>query len=273
MPDGLLDVSSLSSPRFRIDHMAAIEAIRTGVHDRTCTIPTGSVMIILMILVRYRSGRIRSPEPEERTLMVNSGIVFPDAAVAESELHPILEAIRNRRSIGKMTSDAPDRAQICQILEAGTWAPNHHLTEPWRFFVLEGDARAELGRAMGDVAAKRETDPVRQEAMATKAAAKPMRAPCVIAIAVEPAADETVPEIEEIAAGCAGAQNMLLAAHALGLAAIWRSGWITFEPEIRDHFSLSSRARMLGFIYLGYPAMAAPERQRRSIDDVTTWLN
>ena len=205
--------------------------------------------------------------------MVNSGVVFPNAPVSESVSHPILDAIRNRRSIGKMTGVAPDRSQVRQILEAGTWAPNHHLTEPWRFFVLEGEARADLGRAMGRVAAKRETDPVRQESVAAKAASKPMRSPCVIAIAVEPSPDESVPEIEEIAAGCAAVQNMLLAAHALGLAAIWRSGWITFEPEIRDHFSLSSRARMLGFIYLGYPAMDAPDRQRRSIDEVTTWLN
>lgn len=205
--------------------------------------------------------------------MVNSGIVYADSPVAGSAAHAVLGAIRNRRSIGKMTGRAPDRDQICQLLEAGTWAPNHHLTEPWRFFVLEGDARADLGRVMGTVAAKRETDPVRGESIAAKAAAKPMRAPCVIAIAIEPASDESVPEIEEIAAGCAAAQNMLLAAHALGLAAIWRSGWITFEPEIRDHFNLSARARMLGFIYVGYPAMQAPERIRRSIDDVTTWLN
>lgn len=204
--------------------------------------------------------------------MVTSGIVLPDGHVAGTGPHPVLDAIRSRRSVGKMTTEAPDRSQICQILEAGTWAPNHHLTEPWRFFVIEGGARAELGRAMGRVAAKRETDPVRREAVATKATVKPMRAPCVIAIAVEPSLDDNVPEVEEIAAGCAAAQNMLLAAHALGLDAIWRSGWITFEPEILEHFNLSDRARMLGFIYLGYPAMEAPARQRRSIDDVTTWL-
>ncbi len=205
--------------------------------------------------------------------MVNSGIVFAEPPIAESAAQHVLDAIRNRRSIGKMTDTPPGREQISQLLEAGTWAPNHHLTEPWRFFVLEGKARADLGRVMGTVAAKRETDPARAEAIAANAAAKPMRAPCVIAVAVEPATDESVPEIEEIAAGCAAAQNMLLAAHALGLAAIWRSGWITFEPEIRDHFQLSSRARMLGFIYVGHPAMPAPERIRRSIDDVTTWLN
>jgi nitroreductase len=64
---------------------------------------------------------------------------------------------------------------------------------------------------------------------------------------------------------------MLLAAEALGLAAIWRSGWITFEPEIRDYFELSERARMLGFVYIGYPAMTPPGRTRRNVDEVTTW--
>lgn len=205
--------------------------------------------------------------------MVTSEFVEPHALSAGSGAHPVLDAIRDRRSVGKMTDAVPDHALICQVLDAGTWAPNHHLTEPWRFFVLQGDARAELGQAMGRVAARRESDPARQATAAAKAATKPMRSPCVIAIAVEPAPDETVPEIEEIAAGCAAAQNMLLAAHALGLAAIWRSGWITFEPEMLEHFQLSERARMLGFIYLGYPAMAAPVRNRRSIDDVTTWLN
>lgn len=205
--------------------------------------------------------------------MTHPGTVCLDPPVAEVDGSLILDAIRNRRSIGKMTAEAPDRSMIRQILEAGTWAPNHHLTEPWRFFVLEGEARAELGQVMGTVAARRESDPVRREAIAAKAAVKPMRAPYVIAVAVEPSPDESVPEIEEIAAGSAAAQNMLLAAHALGLAAIWRSGWIAFEPEIRDHFNLSPRARLLGFVYVGHPAMQAPQRQRRSIDDVTTWLN
>ncbi len=205
--------------------------------------------------------------------MTQTGTVYPDAPTAQTYDNPILSAIRNRRSIGRVTTQVPDHSLIRQILEAGTWAPNHHLTEPWRFFVLEGDARAELGQVMGAVAARRESDAVRKEAVAAKAVSKPMRAPCVIVVAVEPSIDGSIPEIEEIAAGSAAAQNMLLAAHALGLAAIWRSGWIAFEPEIRDHFGLSSRAQMLGFIYVGYPAMDAPARQRRSIDDVTTWIS
>ena len=58
----------------------------------------------------------------------------------------VLEAIRSRRSIGKTTDQVPTREQIKLLLEAATWAPNHHLTIPWRFVVVAGDVRAEFGR-------------------------------------------------------------------------------------------------------------------------------
>lgn len=183
----------------------------------------------------------------------------------------MLAAIQNRRSIGKMTDQVPDPALVRQIIEAATWAPNHHLTEPWRFFVLQGEARTELGRVMAGVAAARESDPTLAGQVAERAVTKPLRAPYVIAVGVEPSIDPSIPPIEEIAAGSAAVQNMLLAAHALGLAAIWRSGWIAFEPEVREHFGISPRGTMLGFVYVGYAAMQPPVRQRRPVDDVTEW--
>ncbi len=187
------------------------------------------------------------------------------------EGHHVLAAIRNRRSIGKVMTNAPEQSLIRQILEAGTWAPTHHLTEPWRFVVLEGEARHDLGQVMGAVAARREVDPGRKAVAAANAAGKPLRAPCVIAVAIEPSTDFAIPEIEEIASGAAAIQNMLLAAEALGLAAMWRTGWIGFEPEVRDFLGLSSQGKVLGFVYVGYAAMSAPERSRRDTDEITTW--
>lgn len=191
---------------------------------------------------------------------------IPAAADTGAEL---LRLIRNRRSIGKVTDVAPERDLIWSMLETATWAPNHHLTEPWRFFVLEGEARNRLGAVMGAVAAGREPDPEKRAAVAERVAVKTLRAPYVIAVAVEPSPE--IPEIEEVAATSAAVQNMLLAAEALGLAAMWRSGWICFEPEIREHFGLADRARMLGFVYVGYPAMTPPQRARRPVADVTVW--
>ena len=131
---------------------------------------------------------------EESMFMTDTGTAVVERAVPESgEL--MLELIRTRRSIGKVTAEVPDKALIRQILEAGTWAPNHHLTEPWRFFVLEGDARARLGKVMGEVAAGREADEAKRADVAERAAGKPLRAPYVITIAVEPSTEQSVPAV------------------------------------------------------------------------------
>ena len=183
--------------------------------------------------------------------------------------NPVLAAIKERRSIGKVTTEVPPRELIWQLLEAGTWAPNHHLTEPWRFVVLEGDARVALGEVMGAVDAARHDDPQKGAEAADKTARKPLRAPYVIAVGVEP--DPAAPEIEELCSGAAAAQNMLLAAEALGLAAIWRSGWIAFAPEIREHLGFSSSGKVLGFIYVGFAAGEKPTRTRRPAAQVTSW--
>jgi nitroreductase len=188
--------------------------------------------------------------------------------IATSE-HPVLSTIRDRRSVGKVTAEVPPRDLIWQVIEAGTWAPNHHLTEPWRFVVLEGEARAALGDVMGAVDAARHADPEKGAEAAAKSARKPLRAPYVIAVGVEP--DPTAPEIEELCSGATAAQNMLLAAEALGLAAIWRSGWLAFTPEVRKHLGFSDTGKVLGFIYIGYAAGEKPTRTRLPAADVTTW--
>lgn len=181
----------------------------------------------------------------------------------------ILRAIHERRSIGKCTDQVPDRALIEQVLEAGTWAPNHHLSEPWRFVVLSGDARLGLGKAMAKAAAAKTTTPEAAERASAKTVNKPLRAPYVIVVYADPAPAEI--EIEEVAATAAAAQNALLAAHALGLAAMWRSGDLIYTPEVRRYLQLPESAVMLGVIYVGYPAMEPPTRERKPIDKIATW--
>lgn len=184
----------------------------------------------------------------------------------------LLTALKNRRSIGRVSDEEPPESLIRTMLEAATWAPNHHLTEPWRFFVLRGDARVRLGQAMGEAAARREEDPERMELARERMAGKPLRAPYLIAVATEPDSREKVFEIEEIAATAAATQNMLLAAEALGLGAIWRTGWATYTDEVREFLGLSDRATVLGFVYVGYTSNPASARVRRPVDEVTHWM-
>lgn len=185
----------------------------------------------------------------------------------------LLTALKNRRSVSKVSTEEPPEALIRAMLEAATWAPNHFMTEPWRFFVLRGDARVRLGKAMGEAAARRETDPETAEAARAKMETKALRAPYVIAVATEPDQREKVFEVEEIAATAAATQNMLLAAEALGLGAIWRTGWVTYTDQVREFFGLSERATVLGFVYVGYTSLPAEPCVRKPVDDVTRWMD
>ena len=199
-------------------------------------------------------------------------VIQSQEAVDTSVLAALRSVIEGRRSIGKVHPEQPPREMIETILEAATWAPNHRLTEPWRFFVLAGDARNELGRCMGNQNAERyaEGDPNREIERA-RGAKKALRAPVVIGVAVEPVAASNVDEMEEIAAVACAVQNMLLTAHALGLGAKWSSGNIIHSPEVKQWLGLSERGQVLGFIYIGYPAMVSERSMRTPSASLTEW--
>ena len=185
----------------------------------------------------------------------------------------LFTAITTRRSVGRVGPEVPPRALIEQIIEAAVWAPNHHLTEPWRFFVLTGEARAAFGAAMAE-GQRPHLDPAlsatRVDDLLAKASAKALRAPVIITIAVEPAPNAV--EFEEITAGAAAVQNMLLAAHALGLGAIWRTGGPAYAPAVKGFFGLTPNAHLLGFVYLGWPSTTPPIKQRQAAASKTRWL-
>lgn len=154
-----------------------------------------------------------------------------------------------RRSLPKTDpSRAPDRATIQKLLDAGVRAPCHHVTEPWRFVVLTGDALKELGKAWAAGEERAGGDP-------EKVRDKPLRAPVIIAVVERPKTHiEKVVEIEEHHAVGAAIQNILLAAHDMGLAAMLRTGTAARTPEVLDYLGVSDDELVAGFIYVGYPA-------------------
>lgn len=187
----------------------------------------------------------------------------------------VKEAIRNRRSMGKVKQDPVAKPLIEEILEAGAWAPNHCNTEPWRFWVMTGEGRRLLGRGYAEVALSEASVELSEEELNTLGSVqekKAFRAPVVIAVAVIPSDKPIVPVIEEYAAVHAAVQNMLLTAHALGLGAIWRTGAPTYHPKMREAFSLVGKEELVGFIYLGYPEMAAPKAERVPFTQKTVWV-
>ncbi|CAM4415670.1 nitroreductase family protein [Paenibacillus tarimensis] len=186
----------------------------------------------------------------------------------------IYEAIRGRRTMGRVKQDPVPRETVERLLEAANWAPSHHATEPWRFFVMTGEGRDVLAQAYADIAAEQaQTEDA--EALAeirAKQAAKAYRAPVVIAAAVSPSDDPKADRREELAAAHAAVQNLLLAAHAEGLGAIWRSGEPMYDPIMSSAFGLKEGDALVGLIYLGYPAVELPEGRRRPVEEKTVWL-
>lgn len=187
----------------------------------------------------------------------------------------VIEAIRTRRSIGKVTQEPIAKETIEQILEAGTWAPNHRLTEPWQFFVMSGEGRAKLGRALANIAVHQAGEGADATVIETKTAdahAKSRRAPVVIGIAVAPVERRDVIELEEYGAVFAAIQNMALTVHALGLGAVWRTGEPCFHPLMNEAFGLRPQDKMLGFLYIGVPDMTPAQGKRSPAAGKTTWI-
>jgi nitroreductase len=187
----------------------------------------------------------------------------------------VMTAVKARRSVGLMKADVvPSREKIEKLLEAATYAPNHHEVEPWRFFVLAGESRQELGELMAGRVAETMGDLSTEKAQAAlnKARTRLFRAPVVIVVAsCKPVAPKVV-DIENVEAVSAAIQNMLLVAQEEGLATMWRTGDVCYDPKIKAFFGLEPEEHLVGFVYVGYPAVPVSERHPTNFAEKTKWL-
>ena len=174
----------------------------------------------------------------------------------------VLEAIRTRRMIGAFAPEAPPREVIERLIQAAVWAPNHHLTEPWRFHVLVGSAREALAGAVGEWLGGPDRPVENPEGEARAMRAKLLRSPAIVIVtqARDLQADE-VRDLEDYAACACATHNLLLAAHAEGLAAKWSTGKLARFPPVQRFLGISREDRVVAFVYLGYPAPDIPRPQ------------
>lgn len=182
----------------------------------------------------------------------------------------LFEAIHTRQTQGKVKPDPLPRETIEKLLDAAVQAPNHYKVRPWRFVVLTGDGRKRLGDVMAASQADRKPD-LPPEAL-DKTRALPLRAPVVIAVGADKPAEEKVLEIENVCAAAAACQNILLAAHGLGLGAIWRTGEWARDPKVKEFLGFAPDQHIVGFIYVGYPEFHPEPHQRPSFEDRTVWM-
>ena len=186
----------------------------------------------------------------------------------------VTQAIQSRRSVGRVKQDPVPRELVEKILESAVHAPNHKITEPWRFHVFTGKGRGELARARAELARiLAETEGEEEELAAgriSRERKKAFRAPVVIAVISRGGRDE-VETLENYAACAAAVQNMQLTAHALGLATIWRTGLQAYHPYMREFFALEAGDKIVAYLYLGYPDVEERPRRREPASSKTVW--
>jgi nitroreductase len=166
------------------------------------------------------------------------------------------EAIRTRRTHKAYAPEPIDRATLEELFELARWAPNHHLTNPWRFRVLGPQAVERLKATLDD--------PV--------AAGKLDRTPTLVVVSATQSGDPVADEEDILATGSA-AYVVLLAAHGRGLGGYWRTPAILRTPAGRAAVLVPEDERVLGLLHLGRPRQEPRVPERAPVQDVATYLD
>jgi len=164
------------------------------------------------------------------------------------------ELIRGRRTHKAYDPEPVDRATLEALFELARWAPNHNLTNPWRFRVLGPESLAELKEAAGE-----------------EAAAKLDRAPTLVVASVIESGDPVQNE-EDHAAAAVAAYIVLLAAHARGLAGYWRTPEVLRTPGGCFAAGVPDGERAIGLLHLGPPRQEKEPPERLPPGDFVTYL-
>ena len=180
------------------------------------------------------------------------------------------EAIRDRRSIKRFTERPVSREEIEQLLEAAVQAPNHRMTQPWRFYVLGPEARRAYGLALGKRKSKKVEDPEAARLVESKVADEHAALPAMIAVAMTLSEDPEVRE-EDYAATFMAIQNLSLAAHQRGLGSHLKTGAIMEDPLARAAVGVPVGERIVATLLLGEPAEHPAAKPRTQAAQLTAW--
>jgi nitroreductase len=169
-------------------------------------------------------------------------------------------AIRTRRTHKAYGPEPLPRELLDELLELATWAPNHHLTNPWRFRVLGPRTLAALKRAAGP-----------------EAAAKLDRAPTLVCVSAvqqgEEAGGDPIRDEEDLLATACAVYALLLAAHARGLAAYWRTPAVLRSDAGRAALALPPQERAIALVHLGPLRQQKAPPERAPAADVVIYLD
>lgn len=160
----------------------------------------------------------------------------------------LLEGIYTRRSIRQYTDRPVEREQLIEIIRAGIWAPSGLNNQPWRFVIIkDGEVRKELAKL-------------------TKYNFVIEKASACIAVFIDKSAMYN--EVKDHQAMGACIQNMLLAAHGLGLGAVWLGEILKSATAVRMLFGLPEEMEIMAVVALGHPVQQNRTSHRKDVPEV-----
>ena len=168
------------------------------------------------------------------------------------------KAIRTRRTHKAYGPRALQAEVLDELFELARWAPNHHLTNPWRFRVLGAQTR----KALMELA----------ESEQPGAAVKLQRAPTLVAVSAHLEGDDPSQDREDVLATAVAAYIVLLGAHARGLAGYWRTVGLLDDPRGRALLGMTDAETPLGLLYLGDPVQEQRVPERAPVAEIVTYL-
>lgn len=162
---------------------------------------------------------------------------------------------------------------VWQILENANWAPNHGLTQPWRYKVFSGLGLKKLADFQADLYQQLTPSEQFKSEKYTRMKTNILNSSHVIVICLERQKTEKIPEIEEIEAVACSVQNMALTAAAYDICSFWGSGGVTYTDELKEFLGLGTKDQCLGYLYLGYSDNPTTKSRRDPIQNKVEWID
>ncbi|MCF6318569.1 MAG: nitroreductase [Proteobacteria bacterium] len=181
----------------------------------------------------------------------------------------LLQLLKTRRSVlsRNLSDPGPDKSQLQTLLEIASRVPDHGKLEPWRFIVLEKNARLKLGKKFAEIQQKH-CDLTPQQVQAEQN--RYSYAPTVIVVVFSPVEHKT-PVFEQLLSCGAVCQHINLASLALGFNSQWVTNWCAFDKEAQAELGLKPHESIAGFIHIGTATCIPKDRQRPDLTNKVSY--
>ena len=181
-----------------------------------------------------------------------------------------LEGLQKRVSVPRLVEPAPDQATLIQVFKAAARAADHGKLRPWRFLTIQGEGLNALSDVL--LAALTKSNPGVSPAVIEKTKNMPFRAPLIIVAIAKCQDHPSVPRQEQVLSCAAATQNILNALFALKFGAVWRTGDLAYNEDVKQSLGLAELEEIIGFIYVGTPSQDIPEPPELDVHSIfSTW--